>query len=183
MAFAGALSPLEKENRDSFRRFDHRCGGVWRCHRLTSHHLSIASPFMSNPLRVSASPVDRTSASSILPVVLLSTMFLSVTGCGSGGQDGPIISTTSSPAGATASLAWDPVQDPSVTSYNVYYGKQSSGQSGSCSYQENQAVSAPTVTITGLDPDTRYFFAVSAYNGLESPCSNEVSTVTPPAQT
>ena len=26
-----------------------------------------------------------------------------------------------------------------------------------------------------LDPDTGYYFAVSAYNGLESACSNEVS--------
>jgi hypothetical protein len=38
-----------------------------------------------------------------------------------------------------------------------------------------------TATITGLDPSTRYYFAVSAYNGLSGPCSNEVSTVTPPS--
>jgi len=39
----------------------------------------------------------------------------------------------------------------------------------------------PTVTVTGLDPSTRYYFAVSAYNGLSGPCSNEVSTVAPPS--
>jgi hypothetical protein len=39
-----------------------------------------------------------------------------------------------------------------------------------------------TATVTGLDPSTRYYFAVSAYNGLSGPCSNEVSTVTPPSR-
>jgi hypothetical protein len=37
----------------------------------------------------------------------------------------------------------------------------------------------PTATVTGLDPSTHYYFAVSAYNGLSGPCSNEVSTVPP----
>jgi hypothetical protein len=37
----------------------------------------------------------------------------------------------------------------------------------------------PTATVTGLAPNTLYYFAVSAYNGLSGPCSNEVSTVTP----
>ena len=40
-----------------------------------------------------------------------------------------------------------------------------------------------TATITGLDPRELYYFAVSAYNGLSSPCSNEVSTVVPPSGT
>lgn len=77
-----------------------------------------------------------------------------------------------------ASLAWDPVQDPSVTGYLVHYGTQSSGQAGLCSYENSKFVTAPSVTIAGLDPDTRYYFAVSAYNGLSGPCSNEVSMVT-----
>lgn len=38
---------------------------------------------------------------------------------------------------------------------------------------------ATTATVTGLDPHSLYYFAVSAYNGLDGPCSNEVSTVTP----
>jgi len=41
-------------------------------------------------------------------------------------------------------------------------------------------VTSPSATITNLDPDTRYYFTVSAYNGLESACSSEVSTVTDP---
>jgi hypothetical protein len=43
----------------------------------------------------------------------------------------------------------------------------------------NGGSATPTATVTGLDPSTRYYFAVSAYNGLSGPCSNEVSTVTP----
>ena len=38
-----------------------------------------------------------------------------------------------------------------------------------------------TATVTGLDPSTRYYLAVNAFNGLSGPCSNEVSTVTPPS--
>ena len=34
------------------------------------------------------------------------------------------------------------------------------------------------VTLTGLSPNTTYFFAVSAYNGKESACSTEVTTFT-----
>jgi hypothetical protein len=112
----------------------------------------------------------------------LGIVLTSLTGCGAGGEGGPEVSTSSTPTGATASLAWDPVQDPTVTAYYVHYGKQSAGQPGLCSYQDAQSVNAPSATITGLDPNTRYYFAVSAYNGLNGPCSNEVSTVTPPSQ-
>jgi len=41
-------------------------------------------------------------------------------------------------------------------------------------------VDSPSATVPNLDPNTTYYFAVSAYNGLESPCSEEVSTVTAP---
>ncbi len=81
-----------------------------------------------------------------------------------------------------ASLAWNPVQDPTISGYYVHYGKTSPGQLGTCSYEAAQFVSSPNATITNLDPGTRYYFAVSAYNGLESACSNEVSTVTPGSQ-
>ncbi len=83
-------------------------------------------------------------------------------------------------AGATASLAWSPVPDPSVMAYFVHYGRQSPGQPGSCAYEQSQYVGSPSATITGLEPNTLYYFTVSAYNGLESACSSEVSTVTPP---
>jgi len=113
-----------------------------------------------------------------------------LTGCGSGGETGSDPSVTVTPgssgggsapvAGATASLAWSPVPDPSVMAYFVHYGRQSPGQPGSCAYEHSQYVGSPSATITGLEPNTLYYFTVSAYNGLESACSSEVSTVTPP---
>jgi hypothetical protein len=101
-------------------------------------------------------------------------------------MEDPAISLTSTPTGVTARLTWDASSDPNVAGYNVYYGKQSSGEFASCSYEEGQTVEAPPATINGLEPNTPYFFAISAYGGeggeLESPCSNEVLVVTPPTQ-
>lgn len=102
-----------------------------------------------------------------------------LTGCAAGDEGAPSISSNSNAAGATATLAWDPVQDPTVSGYYVYYGTQSPGQSGSCSYQYSRFVSSPTATLTDLARDTQYYFAVSAYNGIESTCSAEISTTTP----
>ncbi len=106
-----------------------------------------------------------------------------LTGCGGGGEAGsdPNIMVTPGSLGATVSLAWNPVADPSVTAYNVYYGRQSPNQFGSCAYENIITVDSPSIIVTALDPETRYYFTVSAYNGLESPCSNEVSAVTPPS--
>jgi len=87
---------------------------------------------------------------------------------------------SAAPVGATASLVWSPVPDPSVYAYFVHYGRQSPGQQGSCAYESSMSVDSPSATVTNLDPNTLYYFSVSAYNGLESACSNEVSTVTPP---
>jgi hypothetical protein len=47
--------------------------------------------------------------------------------------------------------------------------------------ESGNEASAASATVINLDPDTLYYFSVSAYNGLESACSSEVSTVTPPA--
>ncbi|WP_455388878.1 fibronectin type III domain-containing protein [Petrachloros mirabilis] len=75
-------------------------------------------------------------------------------------------------------MAWDPVQDPTVTGYYVHYGLQSANSAGSCAYTQSSFSSSPAATVTGLAPNTTYYFAVSAYNGLESTCSTEVSTFT-----
>jgi hypothetical protein len=107
-----------------------------------------------------------------------------LTGCAGEGETGgqPIVTVTpASGASATASLAWSPVPDPSVSTYFVHYGRQSPGQPGSCTYESSMQVSSPSATVTNLEPSTVYYFTVSAYNGLESACSNEVSTETPPA--
>ena len=113
---------------------------------------------------------------------LLLTIMPFLTGCGGGGETGgdPIVTVTPASAGATASLAWSPVPYPSISTYFVHYGRQSPNQSGSCAYESSISVDSPSATVTNFDPNTLYFFTVSAYNGLESPCSNEVSTVAPP---
>ena len=116
----------------------------------------------------------------LITTTILLTGITLLTGCG-GGEGGEGGASGSSPAGQTgaiASLAWQPVQDSSVYGYYVYYGKNSPGQSGSCNYESKQFVSSPSTTITNLDHETRYYFSVSAYNGLESGCSNEVSKIT-----
>lgn len=101
-------------------------------------------------------------------------------------EDDPTISLDPTPTGATAKLTWAESADPNVEGYFVHYGKQSSGEPGSCSYQESQRVGTPPATITGLEPNTAYFFAISAFgeseNEAETPCSNEVLVVTPSVQ-
>lgn len=110
--------------------------------------------------------------------IALGVLLLSLSGCGTGGQGDPAITTTATPTGTTASLQWDPVNDPSIVGYYIHYGKQSPGQTGSCAYADAKFVSTPSGTITGLDTHSLYYFAVSAYNGVEGNCSNEVSTPT-----
>jgi hypothetical protein len=110
--------------------------------------------------------------------ITLSVLFLSLSGCGSGDAGEPTISTTSTASGATASLAWDPVQpqagEPSILGYYIHYGKRSAGQPGSCSYEDSIFVMTSSGTIRRLEPGSRYYFSVSAYNGVEGSCSNEV---------
>ena len=90
------------------------------------------------------------------------------------------------PTGATAQMNWEASSDPNVQGYFIHYGKRSSGEHGSCAYEESQRVGAPPATITGLEPHTAYFFAISAFGESESesetPCSNEVLVVTSAAQ-
>ena len=111
---------------------------------------------------------------------LLSIMPL-LTGCGDGGETGSNLTMTPGSAGATVSLKWDPVLGSTVSAYFVYYGKQSPNQSGSCMYERSISVDSSSATVSNLDPNTLYYFSISAYNGRESPCSEEVSTVTPSA--
>ena len=83
-------------------------------------------------------------------------------GCGSGEEGGP---------SASATLTWDPVDD--VHGYYVYYGTEPQGSSGSCSYPNKVFTSTPSAIVAGLAPNTTYYFAVSAFNGIESECSAE----------
>ena len=151
------------------------------------------------PLRPRKTPEKSTSESLLFRSIVLGLIVLCLplfSGCGSGG-DGENVSIatdalntpssgggsggTSSPSGsATASLAWNPVADSSVHGYYVHYGQQSPHSSGSCAYHHIVFSSSPSAIITGLAPNTTYFFAVSATNGRLSACSNEVSLHTAP---
>src|SRR5262249_21375029 len=113
------------------------------------------------------------------PIVmgLLLTLMLVLTGCGGGGGEGNDLASADPPV-ASVSLAWQPVNDPSVVAYFVYYGRQSARQRGSSTYEGSMYVDSPSATVPNLETNTTYYFAVSAYNGFESPCSEEVSTVT-----
>ena len=121
--------------------------------------------------RVTKTPRLPLCLTAIVTGLLLSVLPL-LTGCGGGGETG------SGSTAATVSLEWQPVPDPSVRAYFVYFGRQSPGQPGSCTYETFMYVDSPSATVPNLEPNTTYYFAVSAYNGLESPCSEEVSTVT-----
>ncbi|MGA6826263.1 fibronectin type III domain-containing protein [Nitrospira sp. NS4] len=134
------------------------------CSSLGKHHSSAGCPLLIRSVAAG--------------LILITATIL--TGCEGGGEGvAPSASSTSGAAGAAATLAWEPVQDPTVTGYYVHYGTQSSDQPGSCAYQYSHFVSSPTVTLTDLAPDTQYYFAVSAYNGVESTCSSEIAITTP----
>jgi hypothetical protein len=135
---------------------------------LTTRHILL-------PYNRVTTPRMKLCLTAIVTGLLLSIMPL-LTGCGGGGETGS--------ARATASLSWDAVPDPSVSAYFVHYGRHSAGQVGSCAYESSIHADSPSATVTDLDPNTVYYFAVSAYDGhLESACSNEVSAQTPPAST
>jgi hypothetical protein len=109
-----------------------------------------------------------------LVAALLLTMMPLLTGCASEEQTGGGSGT------ASVSLDWQSVQDPSVIGYFVRYGRQSPGEPGSCNYESSMYVTSSSATVANLDNSTTYYFTVSAYNGLESLCAEEVSTVTDP---
>lgn len=123
------------------------------------------------------------------------------------GEEDPVITMSSTPDGVTANLTWVRPHEFNVTGYSVHYGirpleepgspeSSSEGETSeefsseesnpeapsSCSQGESQAVGAPRATISGLEPNTRYFFAIRVFNETESLCWNEVTVVTPPVQ-
>lgn len=77
-------------------------------------------------------------------------------------------------------MAWDPVSATNLGGYRLYYGTSP----GSYLQSPGQGVNMGNTTrytVTGLAHDTRYYFAVTAYNtaGSESMYSNEDSKDTP----
>ncbi|WP_239031628.1 Ig-like domain-containing protein [Geomonas diazotrophica] len=86
-------------------------------------------------------------------------------------------------------LQWDPSSDPDLAGYRIYYQANSSSQPfiGSGAVEGAAPVDVSTTTtasISGLDPGSSYYFAVTAYNssGVESVYSNvvQVKEMVPP---
>ena len=125
----------------------------------------------------------------------------------SGHEEDPKITMTLTSTGVTAHVTWDRPSDFNVDGYSIHYGKRSSAESASqesnseevdseepgqqesnpeepnsCSQGESLAVEDSSATITGLEPNTQYFFAIRAFNKTDSVCSTEITAVTPSAQ-
>ena len=68
-------------------------------------------------------------------------------------------------------LTWDPNTEPDLAGYQMYYGTSSGIYTGSIDVNN-----LTTCTISDLEEDHTYYFAVTAYNtsGDESDFSNEV---------
>lgn len=138
---------------------------------VTRHHFSFPQAEVTENART---PLCLT----IIVTGLLLTLMSVLTGCGSGGETGSTPSTSAAPSVATVSLAWDPPQDQSFQGYYVHYGRQSLAHSDSCAYEHTMYSPDSAVIVHNLDPNTTYYFSVSAdYNGLEGPCSEEVSAI------
>jgi hypothetical protein len=81
-------------------------------------------------------------------------------------------------AASALTLAWDPNTEDDLAGYKVYYGVQSRD------YDFVIDVGDVTqYTVTDLEPETQYYFAITAYDtsSNESGFSVEVSAVTDPA--
>ncbi len=81
---------------------------------------------------------------------------------------------------ASVSLTWEPVSNPLLAGYKVYYGTN-----GGSYTSHVDAGNTTGSTITGLATGTTYYFAVTAYasTGVESDYSNMVSTTIPASDT
>ena len=88
-----------------------------------------------------------------------------------------LLSGTQALAGSI-SLAWDPVADPRLAGYKLYYGTASRNYTG-----QVDVGNVTTRTVTGLTDGAKYYFAVTAYDGsrIESGLSNEVVGTVPSA--
>jgi len=80
------------------------------------------------------------------------------------------------PDSMSLTLAWDPSPDTGIEFYQVYTGIESGVY-----FKTTDAGTNLTVTVTGLEPDTLYFFAATATgtNQLVSDFSNEITYRTP----
>lgn len=86
----------------------------------------------------------------------------------------PVSLTISAAVAGTAGLSWDGNGETDLSGYKVYKGTSSGAYGAPVATLPKTTTS---YTVTGLQTDTTYFFAVTAYDnaGNESPPSSEVS--------
>ena len=99
----------------------------------------------------SKSPARR--CSSALLLLVIAGLLIA---CGSGGGGGAAVCVTGP---GPAVLDWDPVSDPNLAGYHVYYGTASGTY-----LQQLDAQAAITYTVKNLSIGTSYYFAVTAYD-------------------
>ena len=114
--------------------------------------------------------------------LLILAMGVLLNACGGGGDvpsDVPsAVACITGPSPAL--LTWDPVSDPNLAGYHVYYGTTG----GPYPQQPlDVAPNAATATVTGLSSGTTYYFVVTAYDTSippnESNFSNAVCKTIP----
>lgn len=100
----------------------------------------------------------------------------------SGSSDDAVIAAASTPMGVTVRLKWEQSPNVDTSGYTVYFGRQPALEPGSCAgYEASLAVDRPPATITDLNHETVYYFAVKNFDDPEDACSEEIMVVTPPA--
>jgi hypothetical protein len=88
-----------------------------------------------------------------------------------------LIFAASVQARTNVTLAWNPIANPLVAGFNVYYG----GASGICTNKIDAGLNS-SVTISNLTAGATYYFALTTYSstGAESALSPAVSYAVPP---
>ena len=106
---------------------------------------------------------------SVLALPSILGFYLGLAACGSEDE----MLTEGGATGATKTLSWTAVPEPSVLGYKLYWGTSSH------EYDSHVDVGPQaSYTLNGLRSGVTYYFAVSAYNvGGESALSAEVSSV------
>ena len=101
--------------------------------------------------------------------------------CGGGGGSsepggvGGAVACTTGPAPVV--LSWDPVSDPDLAGYRIYYGIDRGTYLQPRGEGDPVTANVTTYTVMGLTSATKYYFAATAYDGrlsFESDFSNEV---------
>jgi hypothetical protein len=100
------------------------------------------------------------------------------------------IAASSTSYAAEVTLAWDPNHEAGLTGYGIYYKQGSDGPPydlfGFVGKTELGDSSSPTFTLTGLNKNAGYYFAVTAFDSRDNEsaysaavCAQIGDTVTP----